>query len=133
LVTVAIRGYKRQIQQLFQNLHSNSLKYNNPGIKPEITITATTINCIDAEIEIPRHLFLKSFYLMEVKDNGIGFEQSDTERIFNVFTRLHGNYEYSGTGIGLSIVRKVVENHEGFIATHGEPGKGASFKILLPC
>ena len=74
----------------------------------------------------------KAFYLIEVRDQGIGFEQEASERNFQVFQRLHGNAEYRGTGIGLSIARKVVNNHHGKIWAESEPGKGASFKILLP-
>jgi signal transduction histidine kinase len=65
-------------------------------------------------------------------DKGIGFEQVDAERIFNVFTRLHGNAEYRGTGVGLSIVRKVVDNHHGQIIAESAVGKGACFKVFLP-
>jgi signal transduction histidine kinase len=67
-----------------------------------------------------------------VRDNGIGFPQEDAERIFNVFTRLHGNSEYRGTGVGLSIVQKVVDNHHGYIWAESTPGEGATFRILLP-
>jgi signal transduction histidine kinase len=70
--------------------------------------------------------------LIEVKDNGIGFAQEDAERIFNVFTRLHGNAEYKGTGVGLSIARKVVENHNGYIWAESNPENGSTFKIVLP-
>jgi signal transduction histidine kinase len=72
------------------------------------------------------------YHLIEVKDNGIGFEQKDANRIFNLFTRLHGNSEYRGTGVGLSIVSKVAENHGGFVMAEGKPGEGATFKVLLP-
>ena len=72
------------------------------------------------------------FYLIEIRDNGIGFDPEDAGRIFNVFTRLHGNKEYSGTGVGLSIVRKVVENHKGHVWAESQAGEGAVFKILLP-
>jgi signal transduction histidine kinase len=72
------------------------------------------------------------YHLVSVSDNGIGFEQEDAERIFNVFTRLHGNAEYKGTGVGLSIVRKVAENHGGFIWAESQQGKGATFNVLLP-
>ena len=74
----------------------------------------------------------KNFFEIDVCDNGIGFAPEDAERIFNIFTRLHGNAEYRGTGIGLSIVRKVIENHHGYIWAESEPGKGAQFKVLLP-
>ena len=74
----------------------------------------------------------KAFWLIQVADKGIGFEQRDAERIFNVFTRLHGNAEYRGTGVGLSIVRKVIENHNGYITAKGLPGEGSVFEIYLP-
>jgi signal transduction histidine kinase len=128
-----VNGYRRQLQQLFQNLISNSLKYSKPGVPPEIIIKAIKVKGSHSGVELPAHLLRQNFHLIELTDNGIGFDQSDAERIFNVFIRLHGNYEYSGTGVGLSIVRKVVENHDGYIAAFGKPGKGASFKILLPC
>ena len=72
------------------------------------------------------------YNLIEVSDNGIGFDQEYSEKIFKVFQRLHGRSEYSGTGVGLAIVRKVVEYHNGYITAHGETGKGATFKIYLP-
>ena len=65
-----------------------------------------------------------------MRDIGIGFEQEDAERIFNVFTRLFGNSEYKGTGVGLSIVRKVIDNHNGYIVAQSEPGKGPTFKVF---
>jgi signal transduction histidine kinase len=74
----------------------------------------------------------KKYYLIKVTDNGIGFEQADAERIFTVFTRLHGNAEYRGTGVGLSIVQKIVENHKGSIWAKSEINKGATFSVLLP-
>ena len=67
-----------------------------------------------------------------MRNNGIGFEQADADRIYNVFQRLYGNTEYKGTGIGLSIARKVVQNHHGYIWAESAPNKGAAFKILLP-
>ena len=73
-----------------------------------------------------------SYYKIEVRDNGIGFKIEDASRIFQLFQRLHGRSEYAGTGVGLAIVQKVVENHKGFIWAESEPGKGAIFNILLP-
>ena len=116
-----VQGYRRQLQQLFQNLISNALKYTTPGVAPQIEITA----CNAQEKSKPYHC-------VSVADNGIGFAQEYADKIFRMFTRLHGKNEYSGTGVGLSIVKKVVENHEGFIEVESAPGKGATFKIYLP-
>jgi light-regulated signal transduction histidine kinase (bacteriophytochrome) len=125
-----IQGHHRQLQQAFQNLIGNALKYGKPGIVPQIKITGEKVKGKDQDFtsQSPQ----KHFYLVNVSDNGIGFEQTDAERIFNVFTRLHGNSDYRGTGVGLSIVRKVIENHDGLITAESEPGKGATFKIYLP-
>ncbi len=128
----AIKGHRRQLQQLFQNLIGNAIKYNQPGIAPQITITSKIIKGAEAGITLNDELMHKEYHYFQVKDNGIGFEQKDAERIFQVFTRLHGNAEYRGTGVGLSIARKVVENHNGFIYAESEPGKGSSFYIGLP-
>ena len=67
-----------------------------------------------------------------MSDNGIGFDAKDAERIFQVFQRLHGNTEYRGTGVGLSIARKVAENHNGYLGAKGLPNQGACFILLLP-
>ncbi|MDO9373093.1 MAG: PAS domain-containing protein [Ferruginibacter sp.] len=127
-----LRGNRRQLQQLFQNLISNALKYTKPGVKPEIQILSTLVNGTELNgisADIPRD---RAYHLIEVRDNGIGFDQVDAEQIFNVFTRLHTHAEYSGTGVGLSIVKRVVENHNGHVWAESHAGQGASFKILLP-
>jgi PAS domain S-box-containing protein len=127
-----IKGNRRQLQQLFQNLISNALKYSKPDVTPAVIITSQTITAADAPIDLPAEQDTKRFHLLQVKDNGIGFEQEYANKIFEMFQRLHGKAEYSGTGVGLSIVRKVVENHQGYIWAEGQPGEGASFYILLP-
>lgn len=127
-----IRGFRRQIQQLFQNLIGNALKYSKPDVPPEINISCRIAIGRDTELNLSAEELNKQFYLIEVSDNGIGFEQKDAERMFNVFQRLHANAEYKGTGVGLSIARKVAENHKGFLIAKGEPGKGATFQIFLP-
>lgn len=127
-----IHGHRRQIQQLFQNLLGNSLKYSKPGIAPEVKIRTRIVSGAETPKPLTADEAKKQFHLIEVVDNGIGFEQKDADRIFNVFTRLHGNTEYRGTGVGLSIARKVAENHGGYIWAQSEPGKGSTFRILLP-
>ncbi|RYG22472.1 MAG: GHKL domain-containing protein [Chitinophagaceae bacterium] len=117
----AVQGYRRQLQQLFQNLLSNALKYSKVEESPKIDITASVFT----ESGTTYHVIL-------VKDNGIGFEQQYADKIFQMFSRLHGKAEYSGTGVGLSIVKKVVENHHGFIRVKSSPGVGSTFEIYLP-
>jgi len=116
-----VRGYRRQLQQLFQNLISNAIKYSKKDVPPHIEISAREVREED-----------RAFHLITVKDNGIGFEPEYADKIFQMFTRLHGKHEYSGTGVGLSIVKKVVENHNGFIRVESEVGEGSVFRIYLP-
>jgi len=127
-----INGYKRQIQQLFQNLIGNALKYSKPGEPSHIEISSKEVKGSDSGINVAPGDQEKLFYLISVKDNGIGFDQSSAEKIFGMFHRLHGNNEYSGTGIGLAIAKKVVENHHGYIKAEGKEGQGATFHLLLP-
>jgi signal transduction histidine kinase len=127
-----ITGNRRQLQQLFQNLISNALKYSKPNEQPLVHISAEKIKGIDVKPRLPAEENKKLYHLIEVRDNGIGFDQKDAERIFNVFTRLHGNAEYRGTGVGLSIAQRVVQNHNGYIWAESSPGIGTSFKVLLP-
>lgn len=116
-----VQGYKRQLQQLFQNLIGNALKYSKAGERPRIEISAA-----EAEENKTR------YNVISVKDNGIGFAQEYADKIFQMFARLHGKQEYSGTGVGLSIVKKAVENHKGFIRVQSEVGVGSVFEIYLP-
>ncbi len=128
----AIQGNRRQFQQLLQNLISNALKYHQPNVAPLIQISSRQVSGAESGFTIAAEDREKLFYLLQVKDNGIGFEQQYADRIFNIFTRLHGRTEYAGTGVGLAIVQKVVENHNGYVAAEGQPGIGATFKVLLP-
>jgi PAS domain S-box-containing protein len=121
-----VRGYKRQLQQLMQNLLTNALKYIHKDRIPEISIHHQIV--AGSLHNLPGN----QYHLISVKDNGIGFEQEHADRIFTMFQRLHGRAEYEGTGIGLSIVRKVAENHEGRITAKSQPGKGSVFLIYLP-
>jgi PAS domain S-box-containing protein len=127
-----INGHHRQLQQVFQNLISNALKYARPDKAPMVSITGTKVKGSAIGKVAPPYVHDRDYLKIAISDNGIGFDQEDAERIFNVFTRLHGNTEFRGTGIGLSIVRKVVENHHGFITAEGNPGNGAVFQVYLP-
>ncbi|GAB3042873.1 PAS domain-containing protein [Spirosoma pulveris] len=131
-----IWGDAAQLRQLFQNLFSNALKFtrlDNADELPVIRINSRQL--YGQELIAPSLLpsdANRSFHLIEVTDNGIGFDQHQAERIFQVFQRLHGRSEYQGTGIGLAIVQKVIDNHQGHIFAEGRPGHGATFRILLP-
>ncbi|HWJ25886.1 MAG TPA: ATP-binding protein, partial [Flavisolibacter sp.] len=114
------------------NLIGNALKYSKQDVPPQIHISSRKVKGMEVRNHLPLGNDEKDYYLIEVKDNGVGFEQKDAERIFNVFTRLYGNAEYRGSGIGLSIVRKVAENHKGWVWAESRPEEGASFKLLLP-
>jgi len=127
-----IKGHRRQLQQLFENLIGNALKYSKPGVAPHLWITSFKTTGSETSLRLTGSESDKHYYQIEVRDNGIGFDQADAERIFNVFTRLHGNTEYKGTGVGLSIVRKVAENHGGYAWAESNEGEGATFKVLLP-
>lgn len=119
-----------QFQQVFTNLIGNSLKYAKEGTPPVISISsssATAQEKIDAGLEAD-----KKYCKIELKDNGIGFEPQYSEQIFDLFQRLHGRREYSGTGIGLTICKKIIENHGGAITASGKPSRGAVFTIFLP-
>lgn len=122
-----IKANALQINQLFSNLISNSLKFSTE--KPKITISS--------KIEKGKQISLlanpnQSYVHLVFKDNGIGFPDEFKDKIFNLFQRLHGKSEYSGTGIGLSIVKKIVEQHKGFISAESKDGEGAIFNIWLP-
>ena len=112
-----------QMRQLFQNLIGNALKYHRPGVNPEIKIYAEEI--ATGSGMLPHHQIC-------VEDNGIGFEEKHTERIFALFERLHGRSEYEGTGMGLAICRKIVERHNGTITARSQPGAGSTFIVTLP-
>ena len=119
-----------QIQQLFINLISNSLKYSKADIAPKIKILCKKVIAADEEL-IPKKN-KDRFYKITFTDNGIGFEQEYAEKIFVLFNRLHNKNEYAGTGIGLAICKKIVENHKGFIFAKSKPNGGATFTIYLP-
>jgi signal transduction histidine kinase len=114
----SVRMDPAQLRQLMQNLIANSLKFRREGVTPIVSIEATPR--ADGRIQVV------------LSDNGIGFEPKYSDRIFVVFQRLHGRGEYEGSGIGLAIVRKIVERHGGDIVAEGRMGEGATFRFDLP-
>jgi two-component system CheB/CheR fusion protein len=119
-----------QFHQLLYNLISNALKFSKPDLPPHITIKSKVIIAHKSNKE--NLAAGRPFCHISVADNGIGFEPEFKDRIFEIFQRLHGKNEYQGNGIGLSIVKKIVENHHGIILATGELDKGACFDIYLP-
>ena len=119
-----------QFRQLFSNLLGNALKFTKRGTAPRITvegkrITGESIKSLGAEPSLMYHH-------ISISDNGIGFDIEYKNKIFEVFQRLHGKVEYSGTGIGLAIVKKIVENHSGIVTASGTLNEGAVFDIYIP-
>lgn len=117
-----------QFRQLFQNLLTNSLKFSRKNVPPEIRINA--IKTSNPSLKTP----MESAVYLEITifDNGIGFPESMSEKIFELFSRLHSKAEYEGTGLGLSISRRIVENHDGAIAASSNDAGGATFTIVIP-
>lgn len=128
----AIHGIRVHIQQLFYNLLSNSIKFSKPDVAPRIRISAKLLR--REELDLPEESDMEAgdFLRIDVEDNGIGFDEQYLEKIFTIFQRLHGRFQYPGTGIGLAVCKKVVENHGGFLRASSEEGKGAIFSIYFP-
>jgi two-component system CheB/CheR fusion protein len=119
-----------QFHQLLHNLISNALKFSKSTISPRITIESRNIKYSKKNIaNLPVH---KEYCHIRIADNGIGFENKFTGKIFEVFQKLHGKEEYAGTGIGLAIVKKIVDNHKGIITVKSELDKGTTFDIYIP-
>jgi light-regulated signal transduction histidine kinase (bacteriophytochrome) len=118
-----------QIQQLFQNLIANALKFSKKEERPKITITHSFLSPEDVN-GLP--VQQASRYLqIRVSDNGIGFSNDASEKIFGLFQRLHAKSTYEGSGLGLAICRKIVEYHGGAITATSEPNQGATFSVTL--
>ena len=119
-----------QFKQLLQNLIANSLKFCDPQVKPHIKINSSFVK-YDAS-NAKKYKLKTDYYHITVSDNGIGFDPHFKDKIFEIFQRLHQKNTYLGTGIGLTIVKKIVENHNGIITANSKPNKGATFDIYIP-
>ncbi len=117
-----------QIAQLFQNLIGNALKFRREGVPPKISITARHVLPKNFGSDEPP----KGWYDISIVDNGIGFEEEYVTKIFAPFQRLHGRSEYAGTGVGLSVCRRIAERHQGSIIASSAEGEGATFVVRLP-
>ncbi|MCG7856559.1 ATP-binding protein [Flavihumibacter sp.] len=118
-----------QMRQLFQNLLTNALKFSNPGTPPVISIRSQLVNSLSFDaVPIQNGEYVK----LTIEDNGIGFDEQYLGKIFTIFQRLHTKDQYAGTGIGLAIVKKIVEKHNGIITATSDEGKGSAFIIIIP-
>ncbi|MBA4167499.1 MAG: PAS domain-containing protein [Chitinophagaceae bacterium] len=124
-----ITGNRIQLNQLFSNLLSNSLKFSKD--KPQINISSTIL-AGDSITQFNNHQLSNQYVVVAFQDNGIGFHQQHAEKIFDVFQRLHNKQAYEGTGIGLSICKKIIDNHNGHITVKSKPDEGTTFTIYLP-
>lgn len=125
-----IQGIPFKVEQLCTNLISNSIKYRKSDVASKISIVSNKVR--NSEIEEDFNKNSEYYYKISFIDNGIGFEPEFASNIFEVFQRLHSKTEYSGTGIGLSICKKIVEQHNGYIHAIGKKGEGSIFVIYLP-
>ena len=116
-----IQGAPVLLYQLFYNLINNSLKFTHPARAPRIQIAAST------EKDGP-----ENFVAIRFQDNGIGFKQEDAKKIFDTFSRLNSKDQFEGTGLGLSLCKRIVVRHGGTIQATGKPNQGAMFIVRLP-
>ena len=124
-----VRGISFQLHQLFLNLIRNSLKFSKTDLSPHLKVSVTKEQ---AGLDLPELENGKTYYKISVSDNGIGFNNDHAQTIFNVFKRLHSAKKYTGTGIGLAICKKIMENHNGLITAKGEVNTGATFDLYFP-
>lgn len=125
-----IKGIPLQLNQLLGNLLSNALKFSIE--RPLISISSLIVSGYEAVKSVPQLDRSKNYAMLTFSDNGIGFDQQYAEKIFTIFQRLNRREDYAGTGIGLALCKRIVENHEGAIKARGIPGKGATFVVYLP-
>ena len=119
-----------QMQQIFTHIIANSLKFKKPETEPVVNISSKKLNT-DEAVNLGLNA-QATYYQIDISDNGIGFEQQYAENIFQIFTRLNGKKEFPGAGVGLAIVKKIIEKHKGLIFAESVPDEGSTFHIILP-
>ena len=119
-----VLGLDTQLRQLFYNLVNNALKFNTS--QPSVTISATIVPENNTVVSP------ENYHIISIADNGIGMDSQYSERIFDMFQRLHERDQYGGNGIGLALCRRIIENHNGIINFTSKPGEGTIFWIYLP-
>lgn len=125
-----IKAIPFQITQLFENLISNSIKYRKDEESPKIIIQSSNVSRTEnPELLTNGH---ELYHKIVFSDNGIGFSQDYSDKVFELFSRLHSQGNYPGTGIGLTICKKIIQNHNGIIKVSSEQNKGTTFEIYLP-
>lgn len=129
-VLPTLPGDAAQLRQLFQNLLTNALKFRKPNQPPLVQIMARNVPDNERPVMLTG-MEMRPLFAITITDNGIGFDEDQAQRIFGLFQRLHGRSQYAGTGIGLAVVQKVVDNHGGTITVQGHPGEGAAFTAYL--
>jgi two-component system CheB/CheR fusion protein len=122
-----VKAVEGQMHQLFQNLTANAIKFNQSE-KPVVSISYKPL---PKEVAGELNIDPEKYISISVKDNGIGFDEKYTDKIFGMFQRLNGT-GYDGTGIGLAICKKIVDNHQGYLVANGKPNEGAEFLVVLP-
>ncbi|MBD2751659.1 PAS domain-containing protein [Spirosoma validum] len=127
-----VTGDASQLNQLFQNLIANAIKFRQPTTPPLIQINAYAVLATDLPPSVKPTRAVRTYYRIDIADNGVGFDEKYLDRIFQVFQRLHSKSEFAGTGIGLAICEKVVANHGGAITATSRPGQGTTFIVYLP-
>lgn len=126
-----IIGVPYQMNQLFYDLLSNALKFTAKGVKPVINISSFKLNK-ESLLKYPMLNAKTNYYQIDIEDNGIGFSQKYATQIFTMFQRLNAAFEYSGTGIGLALCKKLVDDYHGHIFAESEENKGSVFHVILP-
>ncbi|HEY0742458.1 MAG TPA: ATP-binding protein [Chryseosolibacter sp.] len=125
-----VKGVRYQFQQLFENLVSNAIKFRRKDVIPELQIT-----CEEVDGSVIQHKGLRAntpYYRIDFKDNGTGFDPIYAEKIFDIFQRLVPRSDTFGVGIGLTISRKIAENHKGILVASSKPNQGATFSLFIP-